>query len=268
MKNQTNFVRIEKSKDFSVINNTVLRDERLSWKAKGILVYLLHLPDNWVVNLNEVATHSKDGYDSFKSGISELKKFGYVERKQTREEGTGFIKWETVIREIPLEDKPQMEKPQREKPLGENPLVENPHLLNTNKLITNKINTNNKTYVHQNVPAYEKDLNFEKFWNTYNKKVGKSKAMKAFDKVAKKHSINEIIEHTLNYMDYLQAKDSSFKYQTYPTKFLNEFNLEDDYVSLKNSLYEEKQNFTKNGNKGYNPYGALENELRAYEEEK
>ena len=36
----------EKDSNYSVINNTGLKDERLSWKAKGILAYALTLPDD------------------------------------------------------------------------------------------------------------------------------------------------------------------------------------------------------------------------------
>ncbi|TKI88055.1 DNA-binding protein, partial [Bacillus wiedmannii] len=40
--------RVKKDNNYSVINNTGLKDKRLSWKAKGILAYILTLPDDWV----------------------------------------------------------------------------------------------------------------------------------------------------------------------------------------------------------------------------
>lgn len=39
-------IRVKKDSNYSVINNTGLKDERLSWKAKGILAYALTLPDD------------------------------------------------------------------------------------------------------------------------------------------------------------------------------------------------------------------------------
>ncbi len=54
-------IRVEKNRNYSVINNTGLRDERLSWKAKGILAYILTLPDDWVFYREELATHAKMG---------------------------------------------------------------------------------------------------------------------------------------------------------------------------------------------------------------
>ena len=37
--------RAEKSKDYTIMSNVHLRDERLSLKAKGLLSYMLSLPD-------------------------------------------------------------------------------------------------------------------------------------------------------------------------------------------------------------------------------
>jgi len=34
-------IRVEKSRDFSILNNIGLRDRILSWKTKGLLAYLL-----------------------------------------------------------------------------------------------------------------------------------------------------------------------------------------------------------------------------------
>jgi len=42
-----NIIRVEKNKNYSVVNNTVLRDTKISWKAKGIMAYMLSKPDDW-----------------------------------------------------------------------------------------------------------------------------------------------------------------------------------------------------------------------------
>ncbi|EJR53675.1 hypothetical protein IIO_05932, partial [Bacillus cereus VD115] len=137
-------IRVEKNRNYSVINNTGLRDERLSWKAKGILAYILTLPDDWVFYREELATHSKDGIDSLKSGMKELKEYGYVKRAPIRNDKNKIVSWETVIHEVPQEE------PLADFPPVENPPVENPLLLNTNILSTNKLNTNiqNTNYHH------------------------------------------------------------------------------------------------------------------------
>ncbi|PFE05070.1 DNA-binding protein [Bacillus cereus] len=147
-------VRVAKNTNYSVVNNTGLRDERLSWKAKGILAYILTLPDDWVFYREELATHAKDGIDSLRSGMKELKEYGYLKRLPIRNENNKIVSWETVIHEVPqvepLADFPPVEEPPVENPPVENPPVENPTLLSTNILSTNKLNTNIQNTNHHN----------------------------------------------------------------------------------------------------------------------
>ncbi|MEB8798857.1 DNA-binding protein, partial [Bacillus cereus] len=168
-------VRVEKNKNYSVVNNTGLRDERLSWKAKGILAYILTLPDDWVFYREELATHAKDGLDSLRSGMKELKEYGYLQRIPIRNDKNKIVSWETVIHEVPqvepLEGFPPVEEPPMENPLVENPPVENPELLNTNIPNTNKLNTNiqNTNYYHDdNKESKSHVLVDEEFKVSYN----------------------------------------------------------------------------------------------------
>ena len=134
-------VRVEKKTNYTIIDNTALRDNRLSWKAKGLMAYMLSMPDDWTFYMDELQKHATDGKSSFRSGFNELKKLGYVERKRIqREDGTFF--WETIVHERPHTDFPQVDYPSMEKPLVEKPSMENRTLLNTNKQSTDKPNTN------------------------------------------------------------------------------------------------------------------------------
>ena len=100
MKQKTEFMRVEKTKNYSVISNEFIRRKDLSWKAKGILTYILTLPDDWVININEIMTHATEGEKAFRSGWKELKDAGYVNRYPVRDkESNKITHWETVIRE-------------------------------------------------------------------------------------------------------------------------------------------------------------------------
>ncbi|AUG88590.1 DnaD domain-containing protein [Bacillus tropicus] len=134
--------RVNKDKNYTTINNTGLKDTRLSWKAKGILAYILTLPDDWIFYMEEVTKHSKDGIASLKAGMKELKECGYVKRFPIKGEDGKISKWETIIYEVPQVEKPLVENQLVEKPSVENLPVENQPLLNTKKLSTNKQNTN------------------------------------------------------------------------------------------------------------------------------
>ncbi|MBP1971618.1 hypothetical protein J2Z83_003769 [Virgibacillus natechei] len=94
-------MRVEKNKNFVVMDKTPLNDKSLSWKAKGIIAYMLSKPDDWIFYLDEVMTHSTDGEKSFRTGFQELKDNGYVKRKPIRE-GSRIVRWETIVYENPL----------------------------------------------------------------------------------------------------------------------------------------------------------------------
>lgn len=97
-KNVTEFIRVEKNKDYTVIHNEFLRRKDLSWKAKGILAYILSLPDDWNINLKELMQRATDGEASFRSGWKELSDTGYVKRKPVRDKQR-IRYWETIVYE-------------------------------------------------------------------------------------------------------------------------------------------------------------------------
>ena len=159
MKNKTTFFRVEKNRNYSGISNEFLRRKDLSAKAKGILAYILHLPDDWNINRNEVMTHFTDGETSFRSGWKELAEKGYVERRPVRE-GQRIVKWETIVREsvdistsslhCGFKDVENLEV--------QNLDVQNNKLLNTNNTkYLNELNTNNNTLSskHDDIPYQE-----------------------------------------------------------------------------------------------------------------
>jgi DNA-binding Lrp family transcriptional regulator len=96
-------VNKDKNNPYVMLNKGLLNDERLSWKAKGILSYLLSLPDDWQIYELEVQKHSVDGIDSLKTGIKELIKNGYIKREQIRNDKGHFIGYEYQVYEVSTE---------------------------------------------------------------------------------------------------------------------------------------------------------------------
>ena len=135
------FIRVEKNKNYVVMNKTALRDDSLSWKAKGIIAYMLSMPDDWKFYIDELTKHSTDGVSSFRSGLRELKEKGYVKRFPIRNDQNKIIEWETVVSEIPHAEKPVDGKPLNGIPQVENLHVENRTLLSTDELSTDSLNT-------------------------------------------------------------------------------------------------------------------------------
>lgn len=120
-------IRVKKDKDnpYVMINKTPLNDDCLSWKAKGLLSYLLSLPDDWAINIEDLKKRSKDGKDGTTAGIKELMKAGYITRDRKRIEGK-FKGYDYTVHEI----SPKPEKPSTAKPITENPSILNNDLTN------------------------------------------------------------------------------------------------------------------------------------------
>ena len=166
--------RVNKTSDYTVISNYHLREKGMSLKAKGLLTLMLSLPEAWDYSVSGLASICAENETAIKTGLKELKKFGYLRISKifpSKERGNKKIEYIYEIFEKPLgEDKRQkeqeIEKQLLEKQKVENQGVENLPLesqavenqgqlstkeLNTNKLNTNKLNTkevSTKEYIH------------------------------------------------------------------------------------------------------------------------
>ncbi len=73
-----------------MIDSRALNDKRLSWKAKGIIAYLLSKPSDWRVILADLMKHARQGAESVRTGLDELRRFGYAKFAPTRD-GAGRL---------------------------------------------------------------------------------------------------------------------------------------------------------------------------------
>lgn len=101
--------RVEKNSNYTVMANYHLRDKELSFKAKGLLSYMLSLPEDWDYSLNGLASVSKEGIKAIKNIVSELKEQGYLKINKIRKEN-GQYQYEYLIREIPEGIEPEYQK--------------------------------------------------------------------------------------------------------------------------------------------------------------
>lgn len=136
-------IRKEYSKGFTTTSNTIIRDKRLTWKARGIFNYLWSMPDDWDFYAKEVAKHAKDGIHSLDSGLDELAKYGYLERTRLRDKKGRFGAPVWVLHDDPADaQKPKCDFPILDNPILEKPILDNRTLLN--KYPTKDIPTNKK----------------------------------------------------------------------------------------------------------------------------
>lgn len=87
--------------NYTVLPNALLRNANLSWKARGLLTYLLSLPPDWLVNLNHLTTQAPDGKDSLMTGFTELRKAGYIKAQRIRGEQGRYTGMEYLVYDEP-----------------------------------------------------------------------------------------------------------------------------------------------------------------------
>ena len=164
IKMDTKFIKTKKEKNYTVLDNTFIKDTRLSWKAKGLMTYLLSLPDDWTIHLSEIEQHATDGKSALRSAINELKEFGYLKAEQKRENNR-FAEMVYIIIEnpdSPLTDFQQTENLQTEKQFTENQPLQN---TNNDKVLNEQSTNNNipkekkhKNGIYQNVLLTDSEL--------------------------------------------------------------------------------------------------------------
>ena len=89
--------------NYTNISNQLIRDSRLSWKARGIFAYLWSQADEWDFYVSEVAKHATDGRDALRSGLKELEKYGYLTRQPSSGTGGQFDGMSWVLTDKPAE---------------------------------------------------------------------------------------------------------------------------------------------------------------------
>lgn len=121
------------NKNYTVVNNTICSDKRLSYKAKGIWLYAFSRPDDWTFYMKDIINQSNDKKTKIQSGLKELENCGYLKRTKKQDQ-KGKITYEWEFYEVPVEIKKIL--PQQGFPCTGKPSTGNQPLLSTDKLST------------------------------------------------------------------------------------------------------------------------------------
>lgn len=162
--------------NFYMLNKAISEDARLSWAARGLLVFLLGKPDHWEVSTHHLINQTADclgkssGRDSVRGLIRELEQAGYLQIALERTESGEFGGRSYTVSEVPATEKPGPDEPSPANP----PLVSIEGKQGLKKPArTEKPSCN----------SGESLVEFERFWKLYPRKVGKDKAEKAWAKL-------------------------------------------------------------------------------------
>lgn len=74
---------IKKENNFTSITNKLLQDKNLSCAAKGLLVYMLSLPEDWNYSISGLESCLKEGKKAIRTMLKELQDNGYLVIEKT-----------------------------------------------------------------------------------------------------------------------------------------------------------------------------------------
>lgn len=150
--------KIEKTKGYTIMSNYHLQDRNLTYKAKGLLSFMLSLPDDWDYSLKGLCAISKESRDGIRSILKELQEHHYLEIEKTRGD-KGYFEYNYLIYEIPHYINKEMIKntPNTGNPYLDVPDMEIPTQINTKE----KIDKDDKTISSFFVPEEHNILTLE-----------------------------------------------------------------------------------------------------------
>jgi hypothetical protein len=170
--------------NFVQIPNSIVQSKLLSLKAKGLLCYLLSLPEDWVVYKTKLHTELKEGRDATIEAFNELIEHGYILQVQIIGEGGRFEYDYMVYNEVV--------KPVSGKAVNGNTVTDNPCTVkplpykedNNKEIIIKKENKESK-------PSQFQPIGYKREWDIPFMPEFKAKLEKT---PAGQHALNEIAE--------------------------------------------------------------------------
>jgi hypothetical protein len=181
--------------NYTQLPNLWARDERIGWRAKGILLFLMSHKNGWRTSLEHLANEGPDGLAAIRTAINELEQVGYLKRETTQTSSDWIISDPFTSENQMVEDEDTFDFSEDTSENRSYLTFENQRLNKTN------IKNTNKEYI-----ASE----FETFWKLYPRKVGRGAAEKAFTKALLKSSADEIMSGLMNYAQSRNLPEMQF----------------------------------------------------------
>ena len=269
---------IHKTRNYTIMSNSHLREKKMSLKAKGLLSVMLSLPSDWSYTIAGLVSVCSEQESAIISALNELKKFGYlrVVKLLPNETDDGRIRYIYNIYETPqLADEEQgtenqgIEKQGIEKQGVENQGLEfqgvenqgqlNTNIPNTKQPNTKQSNTNNKTI----------DDCFEKLWALYPRKTNKGQVSNATKRKLFDIGYDKIARCIERYKQELKANHTPLQYTKAGSTFFNSGYIDylsDDWVLIENDKQAAGEQKQKNNNEDDDYISRAYRMMREYED--
>lgn len=133
-------IRKIKKSDFTVIDNNIFKNKKLSLKGKGMICTMLSLPDGWEFSEMGLCELSNDSRTGIRSTLKELMDLGYLKRERNRDSKGRLKDTAYTVYEVPMYQNPTLEKPTLEK--VHNKILNNKELNNKNITVVEILENN------------------------------------------------------------------------------------------------------------------------------
>ena len=217
---------------FAQIPNSVSRDDNMTWGARGLLVYLLSLPNDWVVRKTHLLKQAPDGKYKFENYFNELIKKGYLLPIEIRDsmgrfKGSSYIAYQYPFNDESLATKdftPQAVLSATDFTVSGKSATTNKEL-NTNKEKSTKEKEKNEKNPEKNIPDSESEK--KSLQTPFLKKENPPVPQPPQNEVAKTSKDEEIKQKTklfLQLFNKVKAKQGSREVRTLSTTAYNNLN--------------------------------------------
>jgi hypothetical protein len=208
---------------FEVIARSTLQDSRLTFRARGLLGYMLSLPPDWRFSAERIAADSLEGRDAVRGALNELVALGYVRRTRGNG-GDGRIATtvQVAARPVLLPPATGSQAPVRQSAARQAPKREQTESTETEQVLPLA------PLARSAEPSPAADVvrrTFDGWWQTYPRKVGKRAAEAAYRRALKRASPSVLLDGARTYRDDPNREDA---FTAHPTTWLNRDGWNDD----------------------------------------
>lgn len=219
--------RVARRTRFTVVDRAAVNDAGLSFRARGVLVWLLDKQDDWRCSSDAIAAAGREGREAVRAALRELEAAGYLRREKTQGPDG---RWQTTtsVYESPTD--------------AQKPVVGSPGVgssgANTEDCVP-KTETEELTRLPvgsssapepaaARVSTPEVVSVFDKFWAAYPRKTGKRAASQAWTKAMERTTLDTIRDGLRAWLRYWQATVTEERYIPHAATWLNDDRYEKD----------------------------------------
>lgn len=187
---------------YVMMDKRALEDDTLTWRAKGLLAYLLSRPPDWKVLREDLINRSVDGRDSVQSGMKELASAGYAALIFDHGNGvTGGKRWVVAETKDMLLIAVGRENRSTVEPSDGFPVTTN-NDSNKNEDTNNHLPLNNPSELNLGLPEEHTSRHREQsemLYVAYPKKSDKLASLKAIEKALTKYDFEFLLRKVKAY---------------------------------------------------------------------